>query len=328
MRNAFVPGRRQLALGALAAGLLPATARAAWPEAPLKWIVAYAAGGSTDTLARLLAPGLSRGLGQPVVIDNRPGAATNIGAEAAARAAPDGLTLLSADNGTLVFNPVLFARLPYDPDRDFRPVGLLARFPLMLAVKQDSAIRDAAGFVAAAKQAPGNIDYGSPGVGSPHHLTMERLARETGIRLNHIPYRGSAPALNDLLAGQFEAAVVDVSASGEYLRTGRVRPIAACGATRHPNHPDVPTVAEALGLRGFQAAAWQGLMVPARTPDAVVQRLTAELARAQADEALRERLRAMGMEPLEGGPDAFRTLLAAERETWVPLIRSLNITLD
>ncbi|MBC9175622.1 Bug family tripartite tricarboxylate transporter substrate binding protein [Pseudoroseomonas ludipueritiae] len=329
MKNVLPLGRRRLALGALAAGMLPLAARAAWPEAPIKWIVAYPAGGGTDTLARVLGAALSRALGQPVVIDNRPGAATNIGADAAAHAAPDGLTLFSADNGTLVFNPALFSKLSYNPEKDFRPVGLMARFPLVLAVKQDSAIRDGAGLVEAARRAPGAIDYGSPGVGSPHHLTMERLARETKIQLNHIPYRGMAPAMNDLLAGRFEAAVLDIPSGGEYLKAGRgARAIAVCGTTRHPELPEIPTVEEAFGLRGFQAAAWQGLVVPARTPDAVVQRLTAELARALADQAARARLQSIGLELLEGGPEEFRALLAAEREIWVPLIRSLGITLD
>jgi tripartite-type tricarboxylate transporter receptor subunit TctC len=329
MKNVLSLTRRQLAASALAAGLVPAAARAAWPEAPLKWIVAYPPGGGTDTLARVLGATLSRNLGQPVVIDNRPGAATNIGADAAAHAAPDGLTLFSADNGTLVFNPALFSKLPYDPEKDFRPVGLMGRFPLVLVVKQDSAIRDAAGLLAAARRAPGAIDYGSPGVGSPHHLTMERLAREVGIRLNHIPYRGVAPAMNDLLAGRFEAAILDVPSGGEYLKSARgARAIAVCGATRHPDLPDIPTVEEAFGLRGFQAAAWQGLVVPARTPDAVAERLTTELARTLADDAVQTRLRSTGIEPLQGGPEQFRALLVAERAVWVPLIRDLGIVLD
>ncbi|MFC7610660.1 Bug family tripartite tricarboxylate transporter substrate binding protein [Teichococcus aestuarii] len=206
----------------------------------------------------MLGAALSRALGQPVVIDNRPGAATNIGADAAAKAAPDGLTLFSADNGTLVFNPALFSRLPYDPEKDFRPVGLMARFPLVLAVKQDSRLRDAPALVEAARRDPGGIDYGSPGIGSPHHLTMARLARETGITLTHIPYRGLAPAMNDLLAGRFEASILDLPSGGDFLRGKGARPLAVCGAERHPDLPGVPTVAEALGLRGFQAAAGRG----------------------------------------------------------------------
>ncbi|MFC4167026.1 Bug family tripartite tricarboxylate transporter substrate binding protein [Teichococcus aestuarii] len=321
--------RRRLGLSL---GLLPfaraAGAQPAWPAAPLRWIVAYPAGGGTDTLARVLGAALSRALGQPVVIDNRPGAATNIGADAAAKAAPDGLTLFSADNGTLVFNPALFSRLPYDPEKDFRPVGLMARFPLVLAVKQDSRLRDAPALVEAARRDPGGIDYGSPGIGSPHHLTMARLARETGITLTHIPYRGLAPAMNDLLAGRFEASILDLPSGGDFLRGKGARPLAVCGAERHPDLPGVPTVAEALGLRGFQAAAWQGMVVPARTPDAVVERLAAALDAALREEAVQSRLRGIGLEPLPGDAAAFRALWAAERDSWVPLIRDLGITLD
>ena len=178
---------RRAALAATAALLRARGARAAYPERPVRWIVGYAPGGGSDSVARLLGASLAGRLGQPVVVDNRPGAATNIAAEAAARAAPDGHTVFTADNGTLVFNPALYRRLPYDADRDVRAVGLFGRMDLVLAVKRDSAIRSAEDFIARAKAAPGAIDYASPGVGSPHHLAMERLAREAGFRLNHVP---------------------------------------------------------------------------------------------------------------------------------------------
>jgi tripartite-type tricarboxylate transporter receptor subunit TctC len=328
MKGSRLSRRAVLAGGLAIAGLPLRQALAAYPDRPTKWIVAYAAGGGTDTLARILSAGMSTKLGQPVVIDNRPGAATNIGAEAAAKAAPDGYTVLSADNGTLVFNPALFRRLPYNPERDFRPLGLMARFPLVLTVKKDSAFNSARAFIDAAKAKPGDVDYASPGVGSPHQLTMERLAREAGVRLNHIPYRGAAPALNDLLAGTVESMILDLPAGAEYLRSGGVKPLAICSATRHPDLPNVPTVQEALGLRGFEAYAWQGLVAPARTPDAVADRLTTELAAAIADPAVQARLRQIGIEPLTGGPEEFKALVEAERRIWVPLIRDLQITLD
>ncbi|HYZ31127.1 MAG TPA: tripartite tricarboxylate transporter substrate binding protein [Crenalkalicoccus sp.] len=299
-----------------------------YPDRPVKWIVAYAAGGGTDTLARILGAAMSPRLGQPVVIDNRPGAATNIGAEATAKSPPDGYTMFSADNGTLVFNPALFRRLPYDPQKDFRPIGLMARFPLVLTVKQNSAFGGARDLFDAARAKPGDIDYGSPGVGSPHHLTMERLSKETGVRFNHVPYRGAAPALNDLLAGNFETMILDLPSGAEYLRSGRVKALGICSAARHPDLPDVPTIQEALGLRGFEAYAWQGLVVPARTPDAVADRLTAELAASLRDQSVTDRMRAIGLEPLTGGPDEFRTLIEAERAVWVPLIKERGITLD
>jgi tripartite-type tricarboxylate transporter receptor subunit TctC len=321
--------RRAMLAAGLAAAAPIGRAQAAWPERPLRWIVAYAPGGGTDTLARLLAAGISARLGQPVVVDNRPGAATNIGAEAAAKSAPDGHTVFTADNGTLVFNTALFSRLPYDPDRDFRPVGLMARFPLVLVVKRDSRFQAAGAFIEAAKARPRDTDYASPGVGSPHHLTMERLAREAGgAQLNHVPYRGAAPALNDLLAGSVESMILDLPSGLEAIRAGRVRALALCSAARHADLPEVPTVQEALGLQGFEAFAWQGLVVPARTPDAVVAQLTTELAAAVADPAVQSRMRGIGLEPLAGGPAEFRRLIEAERAVWLPLIRDLRISLD
>ena len=271
---------------------------------------------------------MSPKLGQAIVIENRPGGATNIGATAAAKADPDGHTLFTADNGTLVFNPALFRKLPYDPERDFRPVGLMARFPLVVAVKKDSASTSVRDLVDRAKAQPGAIDYASPGVGSPHHLTMERLSREAGVRFNHVPYRGAAPALNDLVGGHVETMVVDYPSGIGFLREGNIRPLAVCSAARLDGLPEVPTVQEALGLQGFEAFAWQGLVVPKATPDAIVEQLSGELAAALRDEPVLERLRSVGLEPLTGGPADMQRLIEAERAVWVPLIRSLGITLD
>lgn len=329
MNQTRFPRRAILAAGLAAAAAAPfRRALAAYPDRPIRWIVAYAAGGGTDTLARTLGATMSPKLGQPVVIENRPGGATNIGAEAAAKAAPDGHTVFSADNGTLVFNPALFRKLPYDPDRDFRPIGLMARFPLVLTVKQDSAFNSAREFLDGGKAKPGQIDYGSAGIGSPHHLALERLSKETGTRFNHVPYRGAAPALNDLLAGTIEAMVVDLVSGASHLRSGRVKPLAIFSAARHPDLPNVPTVQEAFGLAGFEAYAWQALMAPARTPDAVAARLTEELALVLRDDTVKGRMRTLGFEPLSGGPAEFRTLIEAERAIWVPLIRERGITLE
>ncbi|MDJ0390460.1 tripartite tricarboxylate transporter substrate binding protein [Roseomonas sp. E05] len=328
MTRSVTLSRRRIALGSLAAGLLPFAARAAYPEAPIKWIVAYAAGGGTDTLARLLAVPMAEALGRPVVIDNRPGAATNIGAEAAARAAPDGYTVMSADNGTMVFNPALFRHLPYDPEQDFRPLGGIARFHLVLAVKKGSSFADVRAFMAAAKEKPGSIDYGSPGIGSPHHLAMERLARSTGTRFNHVPYRGAAPALNDLLAGVVEAAVLDTAAGGEALRSGMARPLAVFSGSRQPGFPDLPTLAEALSLQSFEAYAWQSLVTAKATPDAVAARLTNELRNALGQESVQRKFREIGVEPLPASPGQVQAMLAADRAVWVPLIRDLGIKLD
>lgn len=321
--------RRAALASTLAAAAWPARGlAAAYPDRPLRWLVGYAAGGGTDILARLLATAMSPKLGQPVLIENRPGAATNIAADAAAKAAPDGLTLFTAGIETLVYNPALYKSLPFDPDRDFRPIGLTARFHLVLSVKRDSTAMSARDLVERAKADPGRIDYGSPGIGSPHRLAMERLAREAGARFNHVPYRGMAPVITDLLGGAIEAGVVDYAAGGEVLRAGQLRPLAVCSAARLEALPDVPTVQEALGLRGFEAYAWQGLVVPARTPDDIAGRLRDELSAALSQDAIRTRMREIGLEPLTGGEAEFKALIAAERAVWVPLIRDLGITLD
>jgi tripartite-type tricarboxylate transporter receptor subunit TctC len=318
--------RRTLLAAALAS--LPAAALAAWPERPLRWLVGYPAGGGTDVLARLLAASLSRRLGQPVVVENRPGAATNIAAEAAARAEPDGHTVFTAGNETLVFNPALYRTLTFDVDRDLRPLGLMARFHLVLAVQPGSAIGSARDFVEAARTQEGRLTYGSPGIGSPHHLAMERLTRDLGIRLTHVPYRGMAPVMNDLMAGVVECGIVDIAAGGAVLRAGRIRPLALCSEARHPSLPEVPTVAEALGLQGFTAFAWQGLTAPARTPDAIAARLTEALAAALAEPAVQARMGEIGLEPLSGGPAEYRALIEAERAIYWPLIRDLGLRLD
>jgi len=328
------PGRRALmtaalkatALGAGLAAALPASrALAAWPERPLRWVVAYAPGGGTDTLARLVGATLSGRLGQPVVVENKPGAATNIGAEFTAKAPADGYTVMTADNGTLVFNTALFRRLPYDPARDFRPVGLMARFPLFLAAGANgpSTVQEMA---ERSKTRP--IDCATPGIGSPHHLAMERIGREAGIRFNHVPYRGAAPALNDILAGNVPLMVLDYPSGAEHLRGGRVKALAVLSAQPIEDLPSVPTVAASLSLPGYEAYAWQGVVAPKATPDAVVAQLTRELDATMRDATVRARMQAIGLEPLTGGPAEFETLLERERGTWLPLIRDLNITLD
>lgn len=323
------PLRRRAALAvAVSALAAPRVARAAWPERPVRWIVGYPAGGGTDVLARLLGAAVSARLGVPVVVENRPGAATNIAAEAAANAPPDGYTVFTAGNETLVFNPALYKRLPFDADNGLRPLGLMARFHLVLCAKREGGAADAAGFVERARARAGALDYGSPGIGSPHHLATERLARDLGVKLNHVPYRGMAPVMNDLVAGTVEAAVLDMAAGAEVIRSGRVRPLVLLSPERLPAIPDVPTAAEALGLRGFEAYAWQGLTAPARTPDEICARLTAELAASLAEPAVQGRMREIGLDPLPGGPEEQRRLIAAEREIYWPLIRQLGLSLD
>ncbi|WP_338662139.1 tripartite tricarboxylate transporter substrate binding protein [Pararoseomonas sp. SCSIO 73927] len=318
-------GRRAL-MGAGLAATLPLPALAAYPERPLRWVVAYAAGGGTDVLARLVGATLSQRLGQPVVIENRPGGATNVGAEFTAKAPADGYTVMTADNGTLIFNTALFKRLPYDPARDFRPVGLMARFPLFLVTGERPVAANVQELIQKTKASP--VDCATAGIGSPHHLAMERLAREAGVRFNHVPYRGAAPALNDLIAGNVPLMVLDYPSGAEYLRSGRVKALAVFSPQPLEDMPAVPTVQAALNLRNFEAFAWQGVVVPKATPDAVVAQLTRELDASVKDGAVRARMQQIGLEPLTGGPAEFEALLERERGVWLPLIRDLGITLD
>lgn len=319
--------RRVSLIAGLGAIALPPPARAAFPDRPLRWIVAYAPGGTTDVLARLLGNALAARLGQPVVVENRPGAATNIGAEIAARSPPDGHTLFTADNGTLVFNPALFQHLPYDAERDFRPLSLIARFEMVLVVRADSPFRDAAQYLEAARQAPDRIDYGSPGIGSPHHLAMELLQAEAGVRLTHVVYRGGAPALNDLLAGNVASLMMVLPTAMEMLRAGRVRALAVGSQRRLAALQEVPTLQE-LGLKGYNAATWQGVVVPAAVPDPIAEELTQALIATVRQDETQARILEMGAEPMSGGPDEFRAVLGADRAVWIPLIRARGITLD
>src|SRR4051812_37127616 len=322
--------RRALLGTALALpGLAPAGAQPAWaPDRPLRWVVPAPPGGGFDLIARLLSQALAPRLGQPIIIDNKPGAGTGIGAEAVAKSPPDGQTFGSVDNGTLVFNPELYKRLAYDPERDFRVIGTTARFHLVLAVRASSALATAAAFIARARAAPEPLDYGSPGAGIPHHLTMERLARETGVKLNPVHYRGLAPMMTDMLAGTIEVAILDLFAAREHLTSGRFRALAVCSEAPLPQLPGVPTIAEALGLPGFEAYAWQALVVPRATPDTPVLRLRAELLAVLNDPALAARMREQALDPLPGGEAEFAARLAREKAVWVPLIRGLGITLD
>jgi tripartite-type tricarboxylate transporter receptor subunit TctC len=322
---------RRTALAGLATAALLRGGQAGaqqYPTRPVRWLVGYPAGGGTDVLARLLSAAMSSQLGQPLVIENKPGAATNLAAAEAARSQPDGYTVFTAGIETVVYNPALYKQLPFDPATDFRPVGLSARFHLVLTVKKDSPATTALNLVERAKASPGVINYGSPGLGSPHHLAMERLKREAGFNLTHVAYRGMAPVISDMLAGTVEAGIVDFAAGGGVLRAGTLRPLAVCSAKRLEALPDVPTVQEALGLKNFEAYAWQGVVAPAKTPDAIVARLTDALAGALKQQAVLSRMKEIGLDPLPGGPAEFQALLKAERDVWWPVIRDLGLSLE
>lgn len=329
MANLRITRRAALA-GLATTALLPGGPVGAqqYPTRPVRWLVGYPAGGGTDVLARLLSAAMAPRLGQPLAIENKPGAATNLAAAEAARSQPDGHTVFTAGIETLVYNPALYKQLPFDPATDFRPVGLSARFHLLLTVKKDSPATTARDLVERAKASPGVINYGSPGLGSPHHLAMERLKREAGFNLTHVAYRGMAPVISDMLAGTVEAGIVDFAAGGGVLRAGALRPLAVCSGKRLEAMPDVPTVQEALGLKNFEAYAWQGVVVPAKTPDPIVARLTDALGGALKQDAVLSRMKEIGLDPLSGGPAEFQALLKAERDVWWPVIRDMGLSLE
>ena len=332
--TAIDPCRRRaaLAIGLAPAWLLagvPATARAQreFPERPIRWIVPYPAGGGSDFLTRIVGHQLAIDTGQPVVVENRTGGNTSLGAAEVLRAPADGYSVLSADNGTLVFNPVLYRNLGYNPQRDFAPVTLLGRFPMVLLVGPASGVRDARAFLEDARAYPGKLSFASAGTGSPHHLAMELLERQAGLRMQHVPYRGAANAVADLAGGQLQTMMCDLAAALGFIRSGRVRALAVADSVRLPQLPGVPTFAE-LGIAGVEAAALVGVVASVRTPAELVARLQQAIASAIHNPAVHRRLAAYGIEPVGGTPAQFATLLHQESERWDGLIRELNLTLD
>lgn len=316
-------------LGALAAAFAlaqPAVA-ADYPNGPIEWVIPYPAGGGTDIVGRVLADTMSKSLAQPIVVANKPGAATAIGASHTARAKPDGYTIMSADTATLAANPYLYRKLTYNPETDFADIGLTVRFPLILAVNPKLPVNTLDEFVAWAKQQADGVDYGTPGAGSPHHLATELFKQRTGLNLMHIPYKGAAPAVQDVLSGQIPFMFIDSAGGQQHLAAGTLRGIGVASRERLESFPNIPTLHE-QGVTDFEAYAWQGVVAPKGTPDAVVQRLNHDLQAALANPAVVERFKAMGLEITPSTPAQMSEFAAAERKKWSQVIRESNITLD
>jgi tripartite-type tricarboxylate transporter receptor subunit TctC len=309
-------------------GLALASAVEAQAQADmLRWVVPYPPGGGTDVLARALAEAMRPGLGQTVIVDNRPGASTNIGAQEVARAAPDGRTLLQADNALLAFNEHLYKKLPAHPDRDFSYIGAIGKFPLALVVHPAFPARNFQEFIAYVRANPGQVNYASPGNGSPHHLAMEMFKDRTKTFLLHIPYRGAAPAMQDVMAGQVQCMFLDLASGLTTMQAGKVRVLAFGGRARSPLLPGVPSLIEA-GVSDAEVFAFQGLLGPAGLPAAVVQKLNAELNKALANAAVLKRFLDFGMEPMPGRPEQFHAFARAESLRWGEIIRAKGIALD
>lgn len=311
----------------LAGAPTAAVAQDKFPAKSVRWIVPYAAGGGSDFLARTIGQAWSAQVHQPIVVDNRPGGNTAIGASETARAPADGYTIVSADNGTLIFNPVLYKNLSYNPSKDLTPVTLMGRFPMILVAGPGEKAKTAKEFITEVKASKDGVNYASAGAGSPHHLAMELLKSEAGLKLTHAPYRGAAPALADVAGGQIPVMMVDMAAGAGFIKGGKVRPLAVANATRLPQLPDVPTFAE-LGLPSVQAAALVGMVAPAKTPASVIATLNKQVVAAINEPAVKQKLIDFGVEPVGNTPEQFQALISSESTRWHKLIKDLNITLD
>ncbi|MCW5221879.1 tripartite tricarboxylate transporter substrate binding protein [Verminephrobacter aporrectodeae subsp. tuberculatae] len=301
-------------------------AEPAYPTKPIRLIVPFAPGGSTDVLARLLAAALSPELGQPVIVENKAGAGGNIGGNYVAKSAPDGYTLLIAAAGPTVINPSLYARMPYDPAKDLRAVSLLIQEPNLMAVNPKIPAKTVPEFIAYAKSRPNEVSFGSPGNGSPAHLAGEWFKQLTGTTMAHIPYKGTGPALNDLLAGQIAMMIDNMPALWPHVQSGKLRALAVSTDKRTTTAPDVPTIAESV--KGFSFGAWKGLMAPAATPPAIVERLHAATTKALETPELRKRLIALGAEPVGNTPAQFAAVIEAETASWAALVKLTGAKLD
>lgn len=299
----------------------------AYPRKPIEWVVPYAAGGGTDVVARVLSEPMGKALGQSIIVVNKPGAATNIGADAVARAKPDGYTILTGDTGTLAANPYLYKKLSYSAEKDFAPVGLLVRFPMLLVVNSQLPVNNYAEFVEWAKQQTKGVSYGTPGAGSPHHLAIELLRSQSGLNFVHIPYRGSAPAVQDVVAGQLPFMFVDTAAGIQHVQGGKIRAIAVASPARLPTLPDVPTLDE-QGLKGFEAYAWQGIVAPAATPKERVAKLSDALQSALKQADIVAKLEGMALEVTPSTAEEMDAYASAERNKWRRVIEESQITLD
>ncbi len=315
-------------LAVLAGTFMMTTAGAqTFPDKAIRWIVPYPAGGGSDVLARTIAQSLSEDIKQPVVVDNKPGGNTAIAASDTARSPADGYTVLSADNGTMVFNSALYKKLSYDPVKDLAPVTLLGRFPMILVVNPNNPSKTLKEFVDQVKKEDGKVNYGSAGAGSPHHLAMELFKREADLKMTHVPYRGAAPSLTDLAGGQVQAMMVDLAAGAGFLKGHKIRPLAVASAKRLPQLPDVPTFAEA-GYPNVEAAALVGMVAPAKTPADTIASLNKHVVAALNQPATNKKLVDFGIEPVGDSPEEYAKLLEEERTRWHKLIKDLNITLD
>jgi tripartite-type tricarboxylate transporter receptor subunit TctC len=316
-----------LPLFLIAAAVLPLSAlgQENYPAKPIRVLVGYSAGGGNDIVMRLLAPGLTRSLGQPVVVENKPGAQSIIAAEAVAKSSPDGYTLLMGPSGPMTINPATYSRLPYDPLRDFAPVSLIAQFPLIVTVSAKLPIRSVQELVSYAKANPGAANYASSA--GVFQLTTELFKQKTGTAFTLIPYKGSGESVQAVASGLVMMTIVDPPPATPALRNGTIRPLAVTSAHRHPSWPDVPTMAEA-GVPDMEVPVWMALFAPARTPPAIIARLQAEVARAVRTPEVKQHFDAMGIEPVGSSAAELAAVVARDLAKYKAVAAAANIRND
>ncbi|MBI2320109.1 MAG: tripartite tricarboxylate transporter substrate binding protein [Betaproteobacteria bacterium] len=296
-----------------------------YPSRPIRFVVTMQPGGGNDYLARLLAEHMQPGLGQPVVVENKPGAGGNIGTEFVARQPADGYTILLRTD-SLVVNPNFYSKLSFDPVRDFEPITLIAITPLVLTVNSSTPVNSAKELIALARAKPGTLTYATPGVGTTQHLASELLKFMTGIDVVHVPYKGAAGVLAALLAGEVTTAITAVNSLLPHVRSGKLRPIAVAGAARLPQLPDVPTIAEAVPLPGYEIEMWFGVFAPAGTPRAIIERLNAEINRVVRDpQVIKERLNPIGLFAVGTTPERFKETIKVDRVKYAKIVKDANI---
>ena len=317
--------KKPIAFAAALALSLAAGAQS-FPTKPLRLVVTYPPGGGADLMARLIAPKMAETLGQPVVVENKPGASGQIGAGEVARAAPDGYTLL-LDASSYSVNPSLYAKLPYDPAKAFAPIALIAMFPNVLVVTPDFAARDVKELVALAKAKPGTIAFASSGNGSAQHLSGELFKQKAGVDMTHVPYKGGSPAMNDVMGGQVPVFFANMASSLAHVKGGKLRALAITGAKRSPALPNVPTIAEA-GVPGYEVYEWNAIFVPAGTPAPVVAKIAESIAKALQNAELRERITSLGGEIAAYGPADTERFVREQTELWGRVVRAGNVKVE
>ena len=326
--------RRQLGLAAFALAadaLLPITASAQqFPNKPIRIVVPFTPGGGNDVFARQMAKSLGELRNQGVVVENKPGAGGNLGTEYVVRSAPDGTTLLLGHSGTVSINPALYSQLKYDTQKDLVPVAMFASSALLLVVPASSPVKTVAELVAAAKAGPGKINYASSGSGTGGHLTGEMFGQKSGVKISHIPYKGTAPALTDLVGGQVQMMFSVIPPALALVKSGRLRAVAVTGSKRLPSLPDVPTVAEASvpGLAKFESTLTYGILAPRGTPEAFVKELSGQMLQVAATEEFQSRLGVEGAVPLLGGTSEYAALIRKESAQWAEIIKISGATVE